>query len=449
MQPGEREGLNGTRPRRVTPRPLKVRKYAHFDDPLDQTALDRLSLTATEVAHHSFLPLLGYKRTTRKIDFDVFPPRVKEKEREIKYAGHKDSAIYGAYAAVLAERYEEILTKRGLSHCVLAYRGGIGYNVPFAGSLFDEIRVRGDCVVICLDVSKFFDTLHHALLKTRLMQVLECDRLPGDWYAIFRRLTSFEHVDAHDLRARLGKPKGRRICGIDAFRQVVRPMIQRNTKGYGIPQGTPLSGLLANIYMLEFDAAVDAWLTDRGGSYRRYSDDVAVVLPTSALEPAFAELIHSQSGLVGLEINETKTCRTEFLVQDGNLEARGDLLQYLGFTFDGRDIRIRSESMKAFYARMKTNVRRYVRAAKRKGIPAESIRKRVLIGRFTHWGDNKNFVQYAFRAARELKSPAIRRQLRNHVGIFDRHWDKMVSHFYPALAGADALDSDIGAGDEQ
>ena len=82
---------------------------------------------------------------------------------------------------------------------------------------------------------------------------------------------------------------------------------------------------------------------------------------------------------------------------------------------------------------MKTNIRRYVRSAKRKDIDSGEIRKRVLIGRFTHWGDNRNFVQYAYRAAREMKSSAIRRQLRNHVAIFDRHWSKMVARFYPDL----------------
>lgn len=441
MQPGERKGLNGTRPRRVTTRTLKVRRYAHFDEPLDESALAGLALTPSVVAQHSFMPLLGYKKTTRKIDFDVFPPLVKEKEREIKYAGHMDSAIYAAYAFALSEQYEDALAAMRVGHCVLAYRGGIGYNVPFAKSLFSEIRDRRDCLVICLDVSKFFDTLRHSVLKARLTRVLGCERLPDDWYAIFRRLTTFEHVDADDLKARLGKPKGTRLCGIDAFRSVVRPMIRRNILGYGIPQGTPLSGLLANIYMMEFDAALDAWLVERGGSYRRYSDDIAVVLPTAAFESEFMEFVYAQAALIGLAINDDKTCRTQFLDQDGKLTASGDLLQYLGFTFDGADIRIRAESMKAFYARMKTNIRRYVRAAKRKGIESESIRKRVLIGRFTHWGDNKNFVQYAFRAADELQSPAIRRQLRNHVGIFDRYWALMIAKFYPTFAPADAASS--------
>ncbi|RZJ18016.1 MAG: hypothetical protein EON91_07200 [Brevundimonas sp.] len=427
---GGAQGLNGTRPRRVTSRTLKVREYKHFDDPLDRAALDALVLTSDQVAQHAFFPLLAYTKTRRKIDFSVFPPVVDEKPREIKYAAHMDSAIYATYASVLADKYEAVLAQRQLGSSVLAYRGGIGYNVPFAKSLFDEIRTRGECSVICLDISKFFDCLNHTNLRSRLMGVLGCDHFPDDWLSIFRRLTRFEYVEAKDIEARLGKPKGRRICSIDVFREVIRKLIRRNQKDHGIPQGTPLSGLLANIYMLDFDATVKAWVEARGGSYRRYSDDIAVVLPRGDLEAEFLTLIRAEASAIHLSLNDKKTCRTQFATQGSTLVSAGDQLQYLGFIFDGANIRIRSESMKAFYARMKTNLRRYVRAAKRDGIPADEIRKRVVIGRFTHWGDSRNFVQYAYRAARELDSPAIRRQLRNHVGIFDRYWAQMIAKFY-------------------
>lgn len=428
---GGTQGLNGTHPRRVTAQTLKVRDYTHFDDPLDRAALDALVLTPDHVAQHAFFPLLAYTKTRRKIDFSVFPPIPEEKSREIKYAAHMDSAIYATYAFALADKYEAVLVQRQLGSSVLAYRGGIGYNVPFAKSLFDEIQARGDCVVICLDISKFFDCLNHANLRSRLMSVLGCDHFPDDWHAIFRRLTRFEYVEAKDIEARLGKPKGRRICSIDVFREVIRKLIRRNKKDHGIPQGTPLSGLLANIYMLEFDTALKIWVEARGGSYRRYSDDIAVVLPRADLESEFLALIRAEASAVHLSLNDKKTSRTQFSTQGLTLISTGDQLQYLGFIFDGTCIRIRSESMKAFYARMKTNLRRYVRAAQRDGIPADEIRKRVVIGRFTHWGDSRNFVQYAYRAAQELDSPAIRRQLRNHVGIFDRYWAQMIANFYP------------------
>lgn len=446
---GGREGLNGTHPRRVTPRPLKARRYAHFDDPLDEAALAALSIEPKIVARHGFKPLLGYKKTVRKIDFDVFPPLVKEKTRDIKYAAHLDSAIYARYAEHLSDVYEDALDKRKLGRCVLAYRSGIGYNVPFAKSLFEEIRRRRCCIVVCIDISKFFDSLRHDILKTRLLDALGCSRLPDDWHAIYKRLTAFEHVDVEQLSARIGKPKGRRLCSIEVFRSVVRPMIQRNKLGHGIPQGTPLSGLLANLYMLEFDAKLNEWLINIGGSYRRYSDDIAVVLPDPSMASSLLELVQHETSRIGLRINEDKSCRTDFFEREGQLQTTGDMLQYLGFTFDGKDVRIRPESMKAFYARMKANIKRYVRASKRMDIASNEIRKRVLIGRFTHWGDNRNFVQYAFRAAQELESPAIRRQLRNHVVIFDRYWAQMLGRYYPAPASMRLPSDDQGGPDEQ
>jgi retron-type reverse transcriptase len=48
-------------------------------------------------------------------------------------------------------------------------------------------------------------------------------------------------------------------------------------KTAGIPQGTPISAVLANIYMLEFDKVIHNWLSARGGVYRRYSDDMLFI----------------------------------------------------------------------------------------------------------------------------------------------------------------------------
>jgi len=189
---------------------------------------------------------------TRKIDFNVFPPIAKNKERQIRYASHTDSAIFSIYASELSDNYENYLKQLSLGDVVLAYRGGIGYNVPFAKSLFDEIRGRGACRVICLDISGFFDNIPHEIIKNNLCSVLGDRRLRDDWFKIFNRVTKYEYVLREPLKAKLGKLKGPRICEIETFRRVVRPLIQVNGNKYGIPQGTPLSGLLANISMVNF-----------------------------------------------------------------------------------------------------------------------------------------------------------------------------------------------------
>lgn len=423
--------MNGTLPRRVTVRPLKGRKYAHFDDPLKPEDLKVFMIEGDDVATRAFFPLLGYQKVTRKIDFSVFPPLANSKKRDIRYASHRDSAIYSVYAQELSAKYENVILSASLGSCVLAYRGGIGYNVPFAKSLIDEIVDRKSCHVVCLDVSGFFDHLDHKILKDRLKFILATDELAKDWYNIFRRVTAFEYVLREEIEAKIGKIEGGRICQIDTFRRVVRPLIKKNPNKYGIPQGTPLSGLLANIYMYEFDLSIKKYLEGLGGSYRRYSDDIAVVLPAAELEPAAIAFMESALSAHGLAFNAKKTCKTTFYNSAAGLAYGGDELQYLGFTFDGRKILIRPESIKNFYAKMKGNIRRYIKAASKKGIPLKDLRKRVLIGRFTHWGDSRNFVQYAYRASKELCAPEIKRQLRNHVPIFDRQWAKMLAKYGP------------------
>ena len=51
------------------------------------------------------------------------------------------------------------------------------------------------------------------------------------------------------------------------------------TKDFGIPQGSPISAVLANIYMLDFDYEINKYLESIGGIYRRYSDDMVAICP--------------------------------------------------------------------------------------------------------------------------------------------------------------------------
>lgn len=435
---GGTNGLNGTLPRRVTRKPLKARGYLHFDKPLPEEALEAFQIEDADVASHSFFPLLGYTKVERRMDFDDDMPLLDKKPREIRYAAHKDSAIYAFYARDLSPRYDARLNSAGLGGSILAYRSGIGNNVAFAKGLIDEIKARRDCQVACLDISKFFDSIRHDGLKRQLSLLLETPRLPAHWFKILTRLTAYEYVLQDDIEVTLGRTRPPQICDINTFREKVRPLIRRHDKAYGIPQGTPLSGLFANIYMLEFDRTALGLLDSLGGSYRRYSDDIALVLPPGADLAGTVHTLTERLSAVGLATNEKKTCISQFAWDGSRLVRSGDECQYLGFTFDGEKTLIRSASMRRFYSRMKGEARRYIRAAAKKGIPANQLRKRVLIGKYTHWGDARNFVQYAYRASELLGAPEIKRQLRNHVPIFDAHWARMIQKYYVAPAAVAA-----------
>lgn len=314
--------MNGTLPPRVTFKPYKSRKYAHFDDPLSGDDLARFYMPPEEVARHSFFPLVGYNKTERRMSFDdtgPVPALLEIKTREIRYAAHLDSAIYSQYAREIGAKYEAVLSRVGLSNEVLAYRGGMGSNIQFAGDLITEIKERGHCIVLCLDISGFFDNISHEILRSKLKSVLEVTKFPPDIAVIFRRLTQYEYVSQEELKHKIGRVGRRRLCQIGTFRRAVRPIIKKNEKGRGIPQGTPLSGLFANIAMLDFDVRLRALLSTMGGSYRRYSDDIAIVLPSSSVESEVITFVTNCLEGLGLHLKVSKTCRTEFLVEAGRL----------------------------------------------------------------------------------------------------------------------------------
>ena len=54
--------------------------------------------------------------------------------------------------------------------------------------------------------------------------------------------------------------------------------MQIKQKYFGIPQGNSLSGVLANIYAIDFDRRLAELSKEFNGFYQRYSDDFIIVL---------------------------------------------------------------------------------------------------------------------------------------------------------------------------
>ncbi|MCB2066170.1 MAG: hypothetical protein KDE15_05965 [Erythrobacter sp.] len=404
----------------------KERKYVHFDLPLSEERRTNISFTDQEICGHSFWPLLAYDSVERRAKKnEAGEIYFEEKSRPIKFASHLDAAIFEWYGKRLSEIYESRINRELFASSILAYRANIGDNIAHAKSLFDEIASRGECIAIAVDVSGFFDHIRHDVLAATLREVLGVSRLSNMDYKIFERMTRFSWVDSNAIQARLGSRYGRRgrICSATEFRNLVRPkqasLVQENSECFGIPQGTPLSGLYANISMLGADEELQSRLAAFGGSYRRYSDDIAVVLPTSVDPQEGVTIIEKVLKGIGLELSVHKTEISKFLIADGALTADKPF-QYLGFTFDGQRKLIRQSSLNRYYSKMHSGIRAKVRAAKNGGVPSEEIYLRELYRRYTHFGRARNFPRYAYRAARILEAPEIQRQLRNHMTTFRR-----------------------------
>ncbi len=445
---------------------FKRRNYLHFDFPVAEDNARNLVCDPTRVAAHSFYPFLGYKVVTRRISKDQHGNIIKRpKSREIKIAAHRDAAIYAHYADQLLPLYEAELVRRGVAMAVTAFRSlpQGGTNIDFAGQVFRYIDTHRPCVALAFDLEKFFDTLDHGVLKEHWAKLLGIDRLPADHFALFRSLTRFCWVERTDLFTRLKisphNPKAgkrRRICSPREFRENVRQaglLLPNPCPGKGIPQGSPISALLSNLYMLDFDQDVNAGIIELGGYYRRYCDDIMVVVPPEHQQAAEL-LVRRAVEKSKVTVNDGKTDRVSFPLGQGQTANQpepdsgfSDHIQYLGFTYDGTRTLIRPGSLGRYYGKMRAGVnlakltqRKYNRKEVNASMPLTPLRTRKLHIQYTYLirrrtslpGQDKkaqgNFLTYAYRAAEKLSAPEIKRQVRNH-------WTKLQEELHKPIHG--------------
>ena len=416
---------------------IKKRRYRHFDDPIpDEIRNAGFALTAFDKKHR-FRPLLGFTDETRRVFRDDDGKlQTKIKPRPIRFASHQDAAYLQAYAEYLSTRYEAALSTHHLGQSVLAYRPTGLTNIHHAKSLFDEIRQRSNCTVVAVDISGFFDTLVHSHLRAELFRVLDAKKLEGhDWH-VFRNITRFAWVETADLDYVLGKKRARgsRICKPQDFDRHVRStksgLVQVHGDPFGIPQGTPVSGLYANIYLLSFDQHIAGLSASLGGSYRRYSDDIALVFPSGVDGQELVDVVQKHLADFGLCLSEDKTDMARFT---SHPLACDQPIQYLGFIFDGQNTTIRDSSLNRYREKMQIGIHAKMVAAKEQSIPSNQVFQREVRSRYTHLGKRRNFLQYAHRASDILDAPEIRQQVKAHVKWFERTWEREKKRVYGGL----------------
>jgi RNA-directed DNA polymerase len=423
----------------------RTRGYAHFDRPPFRRFAIEYALNPERVARHAFWPLLRFTKRVQKYQRDRSTGkryRSEIKTRQICYAAHLDSAIYSKYAHDLSELLERHYGQP-FGTGVLAYRRWSPPRscVHFAIEAFDEILTRGNCDVIALDVSDFFGTLDHRVLKAAWIRLLGVgSALPEDHYAVFRAVTKYSWIDRETVRRLLERdiprrrtPVDARICTPREFRARLRHGVETNSEGKGIPQGSPISSVLANLYMLDADLRLYEQLHDCGASYRRYSDDILIITrPGDALR--VETLVCGELERVMLAVQSTKTIRAGFrsttegqrgfrIDEAGILTEKPLAIQYLGLVWNGDAIRLRESTLARYLRRMTHAVRGAEIAARRMG--SKDIKRRKLYRQFSHLGRsarvfgpqpvhkrrNRNFIHYALLAARLTESPQLRRQI--------------------------------------
>lgn len=459
---------------------FKPKPYTHISPKLsfeNQGFVKGYVSNANTIQKHSFYPLIHrtivtkrYKKIGITEDGTVIKGHKKKlpngkiestaKYREIFYCNHLDAHIYSYYThEILEPLYENELKKdKKLDNSVLAYRrikspnsSRCKSNIDFANETFNLIRYdERPLAVLALDISKFFDSLDHKLLKKAWCKLLSRIDLPKDHYNLYKSLINFSYVEINDLLKEFGYKHPNELIQDEVLSFVTTGSVFRDRikeRGYiksnpfrmksensshkvGIPQGTPISAFLANLYLLEFDKELIELTSKHNSAYRRYSDDILIVCPIEDYQE-IESIIYSLVKKYLLLIQPEKTQRTFF--HNGRLINNSKPLTYLGFQFDGKNILLKSSSLSKFYRNMKRLVkskalkaRKMKRKQSRKPLVDSTLHRKQIYKQYSFLGaagDNKrrrNFISYANFASEIMGSPKIKRQLSKAWRILHR-----------------------------
>lgn len=390
-----------------------------------------------KVAKHAFYPFIHYQK-----HFDKFNKAkgIKHKERELCYSAHIDRCIYQYYGYTLNQAYNERTQNDGTNSCAIAYRNNMfgKSNIHFAKRAIDFIKEKGNCYIVVGDFTKFFDELEHKYLKERIIDLLG-KALDDDFYAVFKNITKYSIWELSDLLALNGLEhkksdidklnKKDRVISLDEFKKN-RRLIKRHTDNFGIPQGSAISAVLSNIYMIIFDKVINDYVKIHNGLYMRYSDDFIVVLPDNG-ESSFKddlEFLRAEVAKVPrLVLQPDKTqiylynntnlisCTNNFFPE---VENGKPSLDYLGFSFDGKVVSIRDKTISKYYYRMYRKLKTII---KNDGYTknGNKISCRNLYLKYSYKGantDKGNFITYIHRCESIFgKDEAVTRSTKRHM----------------------------------
>ncbi len=217
-----------------------------------------------------------------------------EKEREIVLYSMRDKVVQQSIMAELSKLYEPKFSNQSFAY--RSNKSAIG-----AVELVEKEILSGLYeYVLKIDISHFFDTIDWNILK----MVLEKE---------IKEIEVLQLIE-ENTKAMMLEETGNLI-----------------DKTRGIYQGSGISPILSNIYLMNFDH----WLTKQDGYYIRYSDDMLILGKSKEQLQQLKEEIKNELQKIGLEINEKKSeCVS---IKEG--------FEFLGYCFsdNGKSIPVKAE----------------------------------------------------------------------------------------------------------
>lgn len=421
--------------------------YAHFDSKnITIKKVIKEIQDDKNIVTHSFMPFIHTEIVFKKYSHGERKP----KKRQIYYSSHYDRCIYQYYSYLLNEKYNAYVNQHGINDVSIAYRNNLDKknNVDFSKIAFDFIKEQGKCLIFIGDFKDFFDTLDHNYLKKNINALLQTSVLPEDYYKVFKSLTKFSYVDFKDILSFYSlddSVKNRRmlnrkdkIMSIQKLREnsdLIKTHLEK-----GIPQGSALSATLSNIYMILFDEKMNNYIKSKNGLYLRYSDDTIFIIPfTEEIDikkenAAIQGLIKDVPNLV------LQSEKTEVYIYDngkitnenkkvGNNGQSKNIIDYLGFSFDGKYVSVRDKTISKYFYRAykKADTIAYHNGMiNGKKISCKKIYKTYTLKGSKATGKNHgNFLTYIKRASKVYnEEPKVKTVINTHYGKIKKRINK-------------------------
>lgn len=433
------------------------KNYLHFDKRINmertkvmEDVKDYIE-NPDNITSHAFFPFIHFDIVFKKYvtiktvkpDGEVEKKKErKKKSRKIYYSAHKDSFIYKYYGDLLNIAYNNYAKQKGIDEVALAYRNNKTgkNNIDFSFEVFEFLFRQEEALVVSIDFTSFFDNLSHNVLKQNIKTVLGTDKLPDAWYKVFKNLTQYSYINKTDIDAFLKRKYGvkklkdirlPKIMGSQDFRTFKRKHLKKNKETFGIPQGSGMSAVCSNVHLIHFDSEVLEWANQHNAIYRRYCDDLILVIPTIGLSNASIESIKEELFTIfseyepqGMKIQAQKTeVRIYRKKQILNESFEPSTLDYLGFVTDGQKMKLREKSLFNFYTRAYRKAKTSKRISYATKLPGP---KKELYDLYTHLGyrykGHGNFVSYALKAHEKMNTLRTQSLIRRQV---KRHWEKI------------------------
>lgn len=268
----------------------------------------------------------------------VLIPKPQGGTRPLAVGCLRDKIVQTLAARILEAVFEPIFSPRSYG-----FRPGKSAHQAI-GQLFESIsKSQKTCVIVEMDIEKFFDSVDHEILM--------------------------QH-----LRTRITDPKFLRLIRILLRADVLLVDGLISTTELGTPQGSPVSPVLANIY-LHF--LLDEWFHKHhtsNGRMIRYADDAVFVFKDAKTAEKFRTALEQRLAKGKLKLNLDKSAIVPFARRN----PRGTIA-FLGFEFYwGRD------AAKRRILKLKTQPKRLARSMKSFTAWIKASRNRMKLDKL--WG---------------------------------------------------------------